>query len=113
MPKIKDQKRPAGAAKGFRFFKNEETGNSFKAKHETRINERGDPVLAVAIHPADAPDDAEPFWHTHTFTKEELIDPAFDPEARLASIIDTAVEQKETHTKNINKLKSMTEKWGA
>jgi hypothetical protein len=119
MVKLKNEPRPAGQSQDYRFVKNEDTGRAFKAKHELRTSGGGRPAIAVSISPVDADGHALPNpagdpdirWHVHEFTAVELEDPAFDVEARIASILSSSVEAKENDLAAQSKIASLSDKW--
>ncbi len=116
--KLKNAPRPKDQAADYRFVVNEATGRSFKAKHELRSSGAGRPILVVTISPVDEegrallnegglPDVAS---HSHEFTEVELSGP-FDIEARVASILATAIAAKEIDLSGRAAIRQLSEKW--
>src|SRR5690349_8420430 len=104
MAKLKVITKPSGGSPDSRHYKNNDTGNTFKAKHVLDYNIAGQPVLIVTVTQTDAngqavidPELAAPLItsHSHTFTDAELSDPNFDAAARLDAIMSSAIDVKE------------------
>ncbi len=100
---LENAPRPDGQRDYYRFFRNAETGQAYKAKHEPRTAFDGSPALCISVSPVDAEGKAlrdprgEPdvYYLTHTFTAVELADPDFNLEERVSAILHTAIGAKE------------------
>jgi hypothetical protein len=120
MADLKHEARPASQAEHYRFFKNAESGRVFKAKHEIGTAADGRPVITVTVSPVDgagkalanpagAPDVGS---HGHHFTAVELADPDFDMDARVATILHSAVQAKEDELLLRDRLAGLSTAWG-
>lgn len=113
MAKVKSIARPKGQSPDYKFFKNDETGSTFKAKVAQDENIAKQPVIRVSVSQTDATGKAilaegatEPdiVWHTHVVTQEEMRDPSFDPDARFAAIMDAVITDQENIMRSKEKL---------
>lgn len=117
--KLKNVPRPAGQRADYRFVQSEGTGRVFKALHELRTSDGGRPLLVVTISPVDDDGHALPNEagdpdirpHVHEITAVEAEDPAFDVEARVASILASSVAAKENDLAARASIKALSDKW--
>jgi hypothetical protein len=118
--KIHKTVKPAGQSADYRFYKNDETTHTFKAKKELRENAEKQPVLIVTVSQTNPDGTAvidpvtnEPIVtaHSHVVTELDLNNPDYDPEVELSRIMNTVITNKENQISNRQKLKSLIEKW--
>ncbi len=117
---LKTMPRPADQREDYLFIEDEDTGLKFKALHEGKISAQGQPAVTISVAPVDesgkallnpagAPDIVT---LTHTFTEVELADPAFDIDARVATMLSGLVERKNHELAGRAKVVSLGSKWG-
>lgn len=119
MAKLVHEKRPEGKSTSYRFVRNATSGRRFKATHELRTAPDGSPAIAILISAVDDSNRALPNGLgdpdissiTHTLTKVELQDPTFDVEARVAAMMETAVEAKENELNALSTVQRLSATW--
>lgn len=124
--------KPKGASERYQFFNNKETGKAWKAAIDLRVarpaytaeadieTAPAELAVTVTVSPIDANgkalrEDDKPIIIdslTHTFTTEEMLDPAFDPQARVMAIVAERVHIGEARKQGNDKLKEFVGKWG-
>jgi hypothetical protein len=133
MTKITSVAAPQGYDdSGYQFFKDEEN-QLWKAKVETKIAKPAmvaqadieaapaELALTVTVSPVDnlgkaLREDDKPIVidsHTHTFTSVEMVDPAFDPMARIGDILVERVELGKARLKGHEVINEFVERWNS
>jgi hypothetical protein len=119
MVKLVHEPRPPGKSTEYRFVRNDDSGRRFKVKHELRAAPDGSPALALTISTVDADNKSLPNGIgvpdvssvSHTLTKVELQDPNFDPEPRVALMLEEAIATKERELNATALLQRLSAKW--
>lgn len=119
MARVTLMPRPHGQSEEYRFFKNAETGTTFKAKQALAKNMLDQPMLRLSLSEIgsdgkavlDENGNVPVYWWTHVFTQDELASPTFDPETALAEALDAAVNDKERDVLSRKRLDEMSAKW--
>lgn len=123
--------KPRGASERYQFFRNIETGQEWKALLELRearpaftnqadvesaplemaVSVTVSPINNVgkALRENDKPVIIDTL--THTFTVHEMLEPDFDPQARIAQIIAERIHLGEARLHGNKKLKALVGKW--
>lgn len=104
MVKLKNADHPEGQREDYLFITNEETGDRFKALHELKHTDIDQPVLIISIAPVDEVGKAirletespDVTYHSHTFTEEEMSQPGFELDGRVAEILRNLVDRKQS-----------------
>jgi hypothetical protein len=117
MPQITITERPKGQRDDYLFVSDGE--QTFKALHELRGNDGGQPVVAISLAPVDADgkalrrsdDEPDVIWHSHTFTEAELTAPDFDMDARVGSILDDLAAAKRREMAARAKVTTLGDAW--
>lgn len=121
MTKLKLIDRPKDKSEDYLFLLNEETGNTYKAKQFMDTNAADQPVLVITVSPVDednkalrnAADRPDIFRHDHVLTQTELVDPDFDPEVTMATVLHQVIGNKETELASRKKAEDFSANWGA
>lgn len=133
MTKLKHITRPEGQAEYYRFFINETTGQTWKAKVEVRENRKPNVVsdielspveldVVVSVSPVDkdgkaiTDKDGKPIVgdsHTNPFTHVQLLDPTFDPAAVVVEMIASRIEVGEAVLAGNEKIRKFAAMWVA
>lgn len=121
MPQLKTTKRPAGQSDAYLFVEDTGSGARFKAARASSLAADGSPAITVSLSPVDAQGKAlldaagapDVSTLTHTFTDEELRDPAFDAEARVSEMLAQLAADKQAVRSAREKVLALEGKWGS
>lgn len=111
--------RPKGQREDYLFVSDGE--QTFKALHEIRLTDLGQPVVTISLAPVDDAGkaiklengEADVAWHSHTFTETELSAQDFDLTARIAAMLaDLAARQRRAMAAR-GKVSSLGDAWRA
>lgn len=111
--------RPKGQREDYLFVSDGE--QTFKALHEIRLTDLGQPVVTISLAPVDADgkalrrsdDEPDVIWHSHTFTEAELTAPDFDMDARVGGILADLVAAKRREMAARAKVETLGDAWRA